>query len=99
MKEARLESQGEGHYLLVGELSFNTVPDIAPDFDKIINNTEELILDLQGVTRTDSAGLALLMEWLRIAHQRRKRIILKNMPAQMLAVAKVSELDHILPLA
>ncbi|HEY4732355.1 MAG TPA: STAS domain-containing protein [Gammaproteobacteria bacterium] len=98
MKEVHLEAQGAGHYLLAGELSFNTVPDIASAFDKMIDNADELILDLQGVTRTDSAGLALLMEWMRIAHQRHKRIVLRNMPAQMLAVAKVSELDHILPL-
>lgn len=98
MKEVRLESQGAGHYLLAGELSFNTVPDIASGFDEMINDTDELILDLQGVTRTDSAGLALLMEWMRIAHHRHKRIVLRNMPAQMLAVAKVSELDQILPL-
>lgn len=98
MSDINLESRGDGHYFLVGELSFNTVPTISANFAKIVESTDEIMLDLQGVTRTDSAGLALLIDWMRFSHQEHKRIVFKNIPSQMLAVAKVSELDDILPL-
>ena len=98
MSAPRIELQDNGHYLLLGELSFNTVPAIAANFAKMVNNADNVVLDLQGVTRTDSAGLALLIDWMRLAHLKDKHIVFKNMPEQMLAVAKVSELDHILPL-
>lgn len=98
MSEIRIESQGEGHFLLIGELSFDTVPAISAKFANMANNSAEVILDLQGVSRTDSAGLALLIEWMRSAHREKKRIVFKNMPEQMLAVAKVSELEDILPM-
>lgn len=98
MSEIHIELQGEGRYLLVGELSFNTVPVISADFAKMANNTDKIVFDLQGVTRTDSAGLALLIDWMRSAHHKHKQIVFKNMPSQMLAVATVSELDDILPL-
>jgi phospholipid transport system transporter-binding protein len=40
----------------------------------------------------------MLIDWMRFAHHEQKRVVFKNMPSQMLAVAKVSELDDILPL-
>ena len=98
MSEIRIESQETGRYLLVGELSFNTVAGISDDFDKIVRDNDNIVLDLQGVTRTDSAGLALLIDWMRAAHHHDKRLVFRNMPSQMLAVAKVSDLDDILPL-
>ncbi len=83
-----------------GELVFETVPELleqgrvlfeegAPGFE----------LDLGGVTRADSAGLALLVEWMRIAHRRHRNIVFRNVPEQMLAIARVSGLEEILPLA
>jgi phospholipid transport system transporter-binding protein len=50
------------------------------------------------VERSDSAGLALLVECLRQAHQSGKSLRFFNIPAQMLAIARVSSLDQVLPL-
>jgi anti-anti-sigma regulatory factor len=54
-------------------------------------------IDLAGVTRSDSAGLALLIEWLRESEQLGKTITFLNMPAQMQSIARVCGLDGILP--
>jgi phospholipid transport system transporter-binding protein len=53
-------------------------------------------IDLAQVTRTDSAGLALLVEWLREASRRGARVELVNFPAQMLALAGAANLEHVL---
>ena len=53
-------------------------------------------VDLAQVTHTDSAGLALLVEWLREGSRRGARIELLNLPAQMLALAGAANLEQML---
>lgn len=51
---------------ITGELSFATVPGVLPQIGKLLSAGT---LDLSGVTRADSAGVALLLE-LRRRHGR-----------------------------
>ena len=98
MTEVEIEAQGDGLVLLHGELSFNTVIPLISKGEELMDVAPALIIDLKDVTRSDSAGLALLVEWMRSARHKNKDIIFRNIPPQMLAVAKVSGLDLILPL-
>lgn len=93
----RLEPCGEGCYILSGSLSFATVPQAcAQGIMLFAHDSPTLTLDLQGITHTDSAGLALMIEWMRNARQRDKQIRFENIPAQMLSIARLSGLDKIL---
>ena len=49
-----------------------------------------------GVTDGDSAGLALLIEWLRLAKDAQRSIQFANMPGQIGALARISEVDDLL---
>jgi phospholipid transport system transporter-binding protein len=51
---------------------------------------------LRAVTRADSAGLALMVEWLREARRRGGRLEVVNMPDQMFGIAHMSKLDRVL---
>lgn len=97
--QARIEPHGPGRYVLSGVLSFETVPALWRRSDALLQGVPEVKLDLKRITRTDSAGLALLVEWMRLARQRGIRINFLNIPSQMLAIARVSGLDDILPLS
>ncbi len=97
-QDINIESRGDGHYLLSGVLSFQTVPRLWKQGGDMLDGSTQLTLDLSGVSRTDSAGIALLVEWLRMAHERNTRISFHNMPPQMLAIARVSGLDDLLPI-
>lgn len=55
-------------------------------------------LDLSAVGYSSSAGLALLLDWLRAAAASGKTLRIDNMPADMVALARVSGLDAMLPL-
>jgi len=57
-----------------------------------------ITLNLAGVTYSSSAGLALLLDWLRAAHRSGKQISVANMPVDMLALVRVSGLEQSLPL-
>jgi len=59
---------------------------------------EQVTVDLAGVTRSDSAGLALLVEWLRESELAGNTIRFVNVPAQLLSIARVCGLEEILSL-
>lgn len=56
----------------------------------------DVTLDFNAVTRADSAGLALMVEWLRALKRSNARIRVVNMPEQMMAIARISKLDKVL---
>jgi len=92
-----IEETSPEHFILRGELSFTTVMGLLRDSAALLWRNPSVTLDLAGVTRTDSAGLALLVEWIRIARQRGKSIRFCNIPEQLMAVAQVAGLGELLP--
>jgi len=85
--------------LVSGELTFATVNDVLGEVKHLANSLPELDVDLADVTRSDSAGLALLIHWMRVAKVAKKQIVFHHIPAQMLAIASASGLDELLPLS
>lgn len=99
MNEVHLRDTGSGGFELSGVLSFDTVPELWSENLASFSDYPELQIDLQGVSRSDSAGLALLIEWTRIARGQGRSIRFVNVPPQMLAIARVSSLDTVLPMS
>jgi phospholipid transport system transporter-binding protein len=81
-----------------GELSFATVKKVLAKTKEVFGPAAELNIDLADVTRSDSAGVALLIDWMRTANSEQKKIVFQNIPAQMIAIASASGLDELLPL-
>lgn len=97
MSELLLEPVGEGRFRLNGDLDFDSVPPLlsasATLFASPANN---VVVDLSGVRRTTSVGLALMLEWKKQASRVNKTVEYQNVPQQMKAMATVSGLDEIL---
>jgi phospholipid transport system transporter-binding protein len=81
-----------------GDLTIDAVPDYIAQSSQLFGELADLRIDLSAVTRSDSAGLALLIRWMREAKAIKKSLVFEQMPAQMLAMAEASGLDTILPL-
>jgi phospholipid transport system transporter-binding protein len=96
---AVVKQDESGRFQLSGELSFLTVPDLVHRTRGLFDDSGDIEVDLEGVTRSDSAGLALLVEWMNTARHHDKQIQFLNIPLQMLAIARVSSLDQVLPLS
>jgi phospholipid transport system transporter-binding protein len=56
----------------------------------------ELSIDCAGVVASDSAGLAVLVEWLSWAKRDQRRLRLLHLPEQVQKIAQISELDELL---
>lgn len=80
---------------LEGELSFTRVPDLLPQADALASASP---LSLAAVTRTDSAGLAFLLELSRRARSRGIELRFSEVPAQVGELARFFGLDAVLRL-
>ena len=100
MSTSSIQETGDGQFAIKGELSKFTVPSVWRMANPLIQSaTQNLVVDLQGVTRTDSAGLALLLEWMTLARSKGLQIHFLNLPTQLWDIAKLSDLEGIIPLA
>ncbi|MBD3669401.1 MAG: STAS domain-containing protein [Gammaproteobacteria bacterium] len=94
-----LHRREDGSYVVRGELSYATVTPLLKHSDDLFADASDaLVVDLDGVTRADSAGLSLLIEWWRQARAHDKTIEYTNLPEQILATARLGGLDELLPL-
>ena len=96
MSGARLESLGAGRFRVNGVLDVGTAADVLKQSVERFSNVGRIDVDLGGVSEADSAGLALLIEWLRTARERSQQISFVNIPAQINALAKISEVEELL---
>jgi phospholipid transport system transporter-binding protein len=93
---AKLESLGAGRFRVSGVLDASTAREVLEQSESRFEQCQELDVDLGGVGESDSAGLALLIEWLRLARQGEKTIRFANVPAQIEALARISEVEDLI---
>lgn len=100
--ETGLEMQSRedgGVCRLTGVLDFTTVPGLIRDIAGLFTRPRKLTVDLGGVTRVDSAGLALLLEMQRLAGEGGCSLTLQHAPKSLRNLIHISELDPILHVA
>jgi phospholipid transport system transporter-binding protein len=86
-----------GCYRLQAPLQFTTVARLrAQGLELIASAQGELTVDLSAVPAVDSAGLALLIEWLARARAGGMRLRYQQAPAALLALARLSEVEPLL---
>ena len=55
-----------------------------------------LMVDCSAVSASDSAGLAVLLDWLALAKRQGRAVRFMNLPAPIQAVAHISEVESLL---
>lgn len=83
------------YYQLLGELSRNTIAK-SEALAIIESNSQKITLDMSGVTHSDTAGLAWLMNLLKFHQQQNIQMELKNIPESLINLAKISDVDSFL---
>jgi phospholipid transport system transporter-binding protein len=95
-KSPVFEVVGQGRAAVSGTLSFATAGELLSQGSESIKSGEAHSIDLAGVNGTDSAGLALLIEWLSLAQCSGQVLRYENIPNQLHQLATLSEVDELL---
>lgn len=95
MSEFELRDLGDGRFELCGEVSFHTAQDILRRSEKLFDGHTNVQVDLAAVGRTDSAGLALLLQWLS-QFAGAAKIKFANIPEKIQAIAVTAEINELL---
>ena len=93
-----LEPRGDGRFALQGELNLAMVGALLKESRRLFQHQPPGWIDLAGVSHCDSAGVALLVEWLRRARADGRDLRFANPTPQMREIIKVTDLDALLPL-
>jgi len=93
---ARIEGRGSGRFAVHGEMTLNTVPALWDQGREHLAVAGDLVLDLAGVTRCDSAGAALVLHWATSTRFEGRAFQVQELPQQMRAILKVSDLERVL---
>ena len=93
MTKLSIIDEGLGNYVVDGDLTFATIDIKTLKSFGFLSSAKQISIDLGRVVCTDSAGLALMIEWIKYARQHRVQVAFKNIPEQLLNLAKLSGFD------
>jgi phospholipid transport system transporter-binding protein len=93
---ATFEVQADERAMLSGELRFDTVGSLLEAGSRVIGEGRVAVIDLASVSAGDSAGLALLIEWLSVARNLDRPLRYENIPLQLQQLARLSEVEELL---
>lgn len=93
MSTLNIIDKGAGLFVIDGDLTFATIDKQTLKSCTFLMPGKDITIDLRQVTCTDSAGLALMIEWLKQARSRRTQLHFQNIPKQLLTLAKLSGFD------
>ena len=93
---ASFEIPSEGRARVGGALEFRTVTALLPSGTEAIEQGRASVIDLSGVTASDSAGLALLIEWLSVAKAGGRTLRYENIPSQLRQLSVLSDVDELI---
>lgn len=84
---------------LIGELDFQNVMTVYRKSLSQFQQCPELLVDLSKLISSNSAGLALMVEWTKLAKALNKTIQFKNTSPKLLSIIKAANLDKIIPMS
>ncbi len=95
-EESGLEDLGGGRFAVRSDLTFESATAILTQSKRLFADCERISVDMSDVREADSAGLALLLEWVSWARHVDRKITFENIPQQILAIAQISEVTGLI---
>ena len=96
MSDFDLRRSDDGRYGVAGEMTFDTAEQILRGSEAWFRDGTSLQVDLSQVTRADSAGLAVLLEWRALARSRGADVHYSGIPESLSAIAKTTEVEALI---
>lgn len=83
-------------FVLSGDLNFHNVMSVYQKSLQYLDSCPTLTFDFSQVKSSDSSGLALVIEWIKLAKHHQKQVSFKNMSKDLQSIAVASGLDKVL---
>lgn len=93
---AELSVLAADRYALKGEVTAETVPALWPQIVAVAAKGGAVQVSCAGISQADSAAVACLVEWARVARGVGGSLQVRDLPEVMKVVMEVSDLDGIL---
>ncbi|MEY6432802.1 STAS domain-containing protein [Thioalkalicoccus limnaeus] len=96
MGQACVKRDDSGVARVEGDLDFVSVVPLVKLPDWLFTETKDPVIDLAGVEHANSAGVALLLEWMADARRDGRRLRFVNLPDSLRRLAALSHLEALL---
>lgn len=93
MTDAFTLEQNDDRCLVAGVLDFTTAREALERISALVHSSELLHISLAGVTRCNSAALALMIELKAVAHRAGHQVTFSDVPEGMGQLAKVCQVE------
>ena len=93
MTTLSITKSAENCFHLSGVLSFSTITAQTMNELKSQLSQSPTCIDLQALQKIDSAGVALLIEWIKFARAHQQELLFNAIPPQLAALIKLSYLS------
>ncbi len=81
-------------YIIKGDLTFSTLDKTSTKVLNFQQSASTINIDLQQLGKIDSAGLALLIEWIKLAHAHQIELRFQHIPTQLSALVKLCDISE-----
>jgi phospholipid transport system transporter-binding protein len=85
----------EGDFLVRGEMTFATA---SQGLKRAAGSGRSVRFDLAGISRADSSGVGLMIEWLLVARSSGCQLRYSNIPTSLEAMIRVGGVEGMLPI-
>lgn len=89
-------ADGKGYFRLSGTVGFGTAMSLLEKSRELFRDEPDVTVNFDDVERFNSAGVALLVEWLRWARRGKRGLTFEHLPDEALAMARICEVEPLL---
>lgn len=94
MTDCVITRVSDGHIKIEGVLDLTNVNTLKKQTISLFNGPSEIQFDLSAVVHSNSAALALLLEWLKLADKTQKSLSFINFPEHLREMARVYGIEQ-----
>ena len=82
---------------LAGHLHVSNAMQVLKTSVSLLQSLTEWRIDFSGLTASDSSGVALALQWIKLAREKNTPLYLQHFPADLTSIAKAARLDELIP--
>lgn len=83
---------------ITGDMTFERATEVFESIDLSTVDQDDITINLDAVAHSDSAALAIMLEWARLARVNSKTVRYSHVPGQLMRLIELTHLDKILKL-